>query len=174
MKLSLNKLTSAVTVLLVSGFIGTMAVNAQAQQNPARGQRGANRANRAPVLDEKQQTLLREAMQNNRDAFQALREKMQAAQKELTQAMLAKSQDEGTIRQKAEAVAKIQVEEMLLQAKAVAALVPTLTPEQREQLENSPFGMMMLRGGMRGGPMNRGGGGAGGGRGGRQGGGPPQ
>ncbi len=84
--------------------------------------------------------------------------------------MLAERADEKVLREKADAVAKIQVEQTLLRAKAFAVVVPTLKPEQREQIENAPWAMGMLMGG--GGFGGSFGGGMRGGRGG--GGGPPQ
>ncbi len=119
------------------------------------------------MLDDKQRELLREAMQNNSAEIQKLDEKMRAAQKELTQAILSEKPDPKVLREKAEAVAKIQVEQTLLRAKVFGVVVPTLKPEQRDQIENSPFAMQMLMQGL-------GGGFGGGGRGGRGGGGPPQ
>ena len=82
------------------------------------------------------------------------------------------------IREKAEAVAKVQVEMTILRAKVFATVVPSLTPEQRERIESNPMMLQMVlgggMGGMRGGPAaagqpgGRGGRGGPGGRGGGQ------
>src|SRR5688572_11327248 len=87
-----------------------------------------------------------------------LDEKLHAAQKELVQSVIAEKYDEKVVREKAEAVAKIQTEITMLRAKQVAAVVPTLNPEQREQWENSPvaLGLLMRGGGFRGEPANAG------------------
>jgi hypothetical protein len=92
--------------------------------------------------------------------------------------VLGEKYDDKAVREKAEAVSKIQSEITVLRAKALASVAPTLKPEQREQLENSPMGTALLGGafsgfrgpggfGGQGGPDGyrgpRGGGGAGGG-----------
>ena len=111
-------------------------------------------------LDDKQRELLREAMQQDNDEIRKLAEKLRAAQKELMQAVLAEKYDEKLVREKAEAVARIQTDMTLLRARAVATLAPTLKPEQREQLETSPLGVSMITGagmgmaGAGGGPRN--------------------
>jgi len=103
------------------------------------------------MLDDQQRELVREAMQKHSDELRKLDEKMRVAQKELMQAVMAEKADENVIREKAEVVAKIQVEQTLLRAKILAVVVPTLKPEQREQLENSPLALGMLGGGFGGG-----------------------
>lgn len=130
------------------GFQGPGAVQGQ---GGFQGRGGGGMA----VLDEQQRNLLREALQKEQDPLRALDEKLRAAQKELMQAVLAEKYDEQVVRQKAEAVAKIEVEMTLLRAKALATVAPTLKTEQKESMINSPFGAMMLRGGMM---MDRGGG----------------
>jgi Spy/CpxP family protein refolding chaperone len=106
-------------------------------------------------LDEKQTELLREAMQADTDEIRKLDEKLRAAQKELVQAVIAEKYDEKIVREKAEAVAKIQTEITMLRAKQVATVAPTLKPEQREQWENSQIALgLLMRGG--GGPGNAG------------------
>jgi len=127
-------------------------------QNNQRGGGPTDRGNRGGFnLDEKQRNLLREAMQENSDESRKLDEQLRAAQQELLKAVMAAKLDEALVREKAEAISKIQVEITLLRAKGFSVLVPTLTPEQREQMQNSPFIMMMLSGGggMRD-PMDRG------------------
>ncbi len=173
-------LPKTLSALLITGLLGGLITTA-AEPTPAPQQRnrgGGGQAGGGPgrfggpgaFLDDKQRELFREAMQNQSAALQKLDEQMRVAQKELTQAMLAEKADEKVLREKADAVAKIQVEQTLLRAKAFAVVVPTLKPEQREQIENAPWAMGMLMGG--GGFGGSFGGGMRGGRGG--GGGPPQ
>jgi len=116
-------------------------------------------------LDDQQRELYREATQKHGDELRKLDEKLRAAQKELVQAVLAEKYDDQVVREKAEGVAKIQVEITTLRAKALSVVAPTLKPEQRDQLENSRIGAAILTGG--------GGGGGGGGFGGPGGGNPP-
>jgi len=115
-------------------------------------------------LDEKQRELYREASEKNRDELTKLDEKLRSAQQELIKAVLAENYDDKLVRDKADAVAKIQSDMTVLRAKALSSVAPTLKPEQREQLETSRFGAAMLTsgglGGFGGGP---GGGGFGGG-----------
>jgi len=117
------------------------------------------------TLDDQQRTLLREALQKEQDPLRVLEEKLRVAQKELMQAVLAEKYEDTVVREKAEAVAKIEVEITMLRGKALATVAPTLKPEQKESMINSPFGTMMLRGGFGGGGFG-GGGFTGGGQGG--------
>lgn len=96
-----------------------------------------------------------------------LQDKLTAAQKELMQAILAEKYDEKVVHEKADAVAKIQTEMLMLRAKALSTIAPTLKPEQREQLFTSRTGTMMLSGGFGGsqGGFRSGGGATGGGAG---------
>lgn len=98
-------------------------------------------------LDEQQRGLFQEAMQKERDKTRALEEELRAAQKELVNAIVMPTYDKDDVRTKAEAVAKIQVELTLLRAEALAHVAPTLKPEQKQQLADSPLGMMLLGGG---------------------------
>jgi len=142
------------------------------------------------VFDSEQFRLFRESLQKDGDKFRALDEKLRAAQRELLQACVAATYDEKVVREKAEAVAKIQVEITVLRAQSVAVVQPTLTKDQKDQFVDSRFGIMILtsgglmgfdptagggfgRGGFGGGGPGGGGqGGFGPGGGGRQGGGP--
>jgi Spy/CpxP family protein refolding chaperone len=131
--------------LALAGAVSMLASALQAQ--PAGGGRGGF------GLDEQQRNTLREEMQKQQDAVQQLNEKLQAAQRELMKEVLAEKQDEKKIREKAEAVSKIQTDIMVLRAKAFASINPTLKPEQKEQMIENRFSFMMLQGGgMMGGP----------------------
>jgi Spy/CpxP family protein refolding chaperone len=121
------------------------------------------------VLDDQQFQLFSEALQKTRDDMSKLDEKLRAAEKELVQAVIAENYDEKVIRQKAEAVTKLQADMIVLRSQALAVVAPTLKPEQREELVNGRTGMgaMLLTSGFMGGGMMRGGAfGAGGGMGG--------
>ncbi|MCX8156323.1 MAG: periplasmic heavy metal sensor [Verrucomicrobiae bacterium] len=116
-------------------------------------------------LDEQQRQVFNEALQKHQDALRKLEEQLQAAQRELIKAVIAEEYVEKTVREKAEVVAKLQTEIMMLRAQALHTVAPTLREEQRVQMEDSRFSMMLLSGGFGGGP--------GGGRGMMMGGGPP-
>lgn len=173
-----SKFTRAAAVLMTAGVMGTFALTASAQAPGG----GGGFQGRGGMLDDQQQSVYREALQKESEPLKALDEKLRAAQKELVAATLAEKYDEKVVREKAEAVAKIQVEITVLRAKALATVAPTLKAEQKENLLTSRFSIMMLNGGMdmmggRGGQGGQGGpggqGGQGGGRGGRGQGGDP-
>jgi Spy/CpxP family protein refolding chaperone len=108
-------------------------------------------------LDDKQRELISEARQKSNDELRDLGEKLRTAQREFVRATIAEKYDEKVVREKADAVAKIQADIAMLNAKAFSSVAPTLKPEQREQIETSAFGYMMVsggggRGGFSGGP----------------------
>jgi len=173
--------TAAFAAVLTIGSLGLSAADAPdaAPGGPGGGRRGPGgpggpggggmRGGGGFVnLDDKQRELLREAMQKDTDKIRDLDEQLRAAQKELVKATLAEKYDDKVVREKAEAMAKIQTDITVLRAKAFSSVAPTLKPEQRDQLENSPFGAAMITRGFGGGGM-----GGGAGFGGRGGGGPP-
>jgi Spy/CpxP family protein refolding chaperone len=102
-------------------------------------------------LDDKQRELIREARQKNTEELRGLEEKLRTAQHEFVRAAVAEKYDEKVVREKADAVAKIQADIAVLNAKAFSSVAPTLKPEQREQLETSGFGYMIVSGGGGGG-----------------------
>ncbi len=150
------KITTFLTNMLAVGcLLGATAFQALAQA-PG-GRPGA-------VLTDDQRTKLREAMQASQTEMTALTEKLNAAQKEALKAALAKDADEKTVRAKVEAVAKIQTDIAVLRLKAVKEIAPSLTDEQKTQLESRPgMGYGMLLGGFGGGMGMGGRRGAGGG-----------
>jgi Spy/CpxP family protein refolding chaperone len=102
-------------------------------------------------LDDQQRQLINDALQKDNETLRKLEEQLQAAQKELMKAVLAEEYVEKTVREKAEAVAKLQTEMLMIRSKAMSTVAPTLQAEQRTQLEDSRFGFMMLSGGFGGG-----------------------
>jgi len=146
---------------LIAGLafcLAAVSANAQAPGGGPGGRGGFG------VLDDSQRNAYREALQKQSDEMQKLSEKLQAAQKELLKAVMAEKYDEKAVKEKAEAVAKIQTDISLLRCKAFASIVPTLKQEQKNQLLESRFAPMMLLGGFGGGfggpgaPGGRGGG----------------
>jgi hypothetical protein len=117
------------------------------------------------VLTQEQRTQLRESMQSSQDALAPLNEKLAAAQKEVLKAAMAKTPDEKVIREKVEAVGKIQTEIAMLRFKSVKGVLSTITDEQKTQIEARPgmTYMMLFGGGFggMGGPGGRRGGGGG-------------
>ena len=116
--------------------------------NTQRGNFGGGTTVGGFTLDDQQRTLLQEANQVSSDDVRKLNEKLLEAQKELVKAVVAEKYDEKVVREKVEALAKIQTELTMLRAKAFAAVSPTLKPEQREQLEsNIRIAVAMITGG---------------------------
>jgi Spy/CpxP family protein refolding chaperone len=159
MKRNLPNLSPLVSTVLVAGFCGAFLATAAdpappSQPERVRVERPGPQERRAGAvgigLDDQQRELYREATQKHRDELRKLDEKLRAAQKELMQSVLAEKYDEKTVREKAEGVAKIQVEIATLRAQALSTVAPTLKPEQREQLVNTRLGPAMLMGGVGG------------------------
>ena len=161
MKVHSRTANRSLAALLATGLLGAFvlpAAEAPPRERPAErgagagpGAGGAGAAagmRGAAMLDERQREVIREAAQPYREELRKLDEQLAAAQRELFKAMLAEKPEEKVMRAKAEAVAKIQVEQTLLRAKIVAAVVPTLKPEQREQLQTNPWMLNMLTGGL--------------------------
>lgn len=141
-------------VVVAVGLLCPAAYQAAAQA-PGGGIRGG-------VLTQEQRTQLREAMQASRADLAPLIEKLNAAQKEALNAALAKNPDEKVVREKIEAVAKIQTDIAMLRFKSVKSVASTITDEQKAQIEERPgmTYMMLLGGGFgMGGPGGRRGGG---------------
>lgn len=73
----------------------------------------------------------------NGDDIRKLNEKLAEAQKEFVKAVAAEKYDEKVVREKADAIGKIQAEILALNGKAFATVSPTLKPEQREAIESN-------------------------------------
>ncbi|HMJ89000.1 MAG TPA: periplasmic heavy metal sensor [Candidatus Acidoferrum sp.] len=137
--------------------------SASAQDNPPDGARrerppGAAAGPRGPAgaggarggglnLDDKQRELIREARVKTTEEQRGFEEKLRIAQRDFVRATLAEKYDEKAVREKADAVAKIQADISVLNAKAFSSIAPTLKPEQRESFETSAFGYMAITGG---------------------------
>ncbi|MGB9602027.1 MAG: Spy/CpxP family protein refolding chaperone, partial [Limisphaerales bacterium] len=143
MKIRKNKCCVSLTAVLNAGLLSALIpLSAQQDQNPQpqppppnqpappqagpggpQGQQpgGPGRFGRFfGNFDDKQRQLLMDAMQANAPQMRELQDKLQAAQQELVKAVIAEKYDEQVVRQKAEAVAKLQVELTMLRAKAVS------------------------------------------------------
>jgi len=155
MKRYLTYINKNLTALAVIGCLTAFALttaNAQDQRQP--GARGGPRGGFG--LDEQQMQTFRDAVGKERDALQKLDEKLREAQKELLKVVVADKFDEKVVKEKAEAVAKIQTEMLMIRAKALSTVAPTLKDDQKTQLVDGRFGAMMLQGGFGGGFMGRG------------------
>ncbi len=135
------------------------------------GNSGAFTVGAGGALTERQTTQLRDAIDDAHAKLAPLQDKLNAAEKDVVAAVLAKS-DDATVRSKLEAVSNIQTEiSMLRYTKAVREITATVTDNQKTNINTAPaqtyysfFGGPQPAAGGRGG--GGGGGGFGGGRGG--------
>jgi uncharacterized membrane protein len=98
------------------------------------------------VLTEDQRASIREALQGQREQWRELDERLRAARREALEVSLARRFDEIAVRQRALAVAALEVEMAVLRARALSQVRPPLTPEQIEQLHQLPlFGAALPR-----------------------------
>ena len=88
-------------------------------------------------LTEAQRDQIRTLRETQRTDLQALREKMSAARQQLRQAMRADVPDEAAVRSAAGAVAALQADQAVLQARARARLMEVLTPEQQALMKQA-------------------------------------
>jgi Spy/CpxP family protein refolding chaperone len=92
------------------------------------------------VLTPEQRSSWRTAMAEQRDKFREIQGKLIPARKDLFDAILSGKSDEAAIRQKAQAVASLQAELTVIQAKALSQVHPPLTAEQVEKLRGGEGG----------------------------------
>ena len=88
-------------------------------------------------LTQAQRDQMRTLREAQRKDTQALREKMRAARRQLQQAMRADIPDEAAVRSAAGAVAALQADEAVLQARSRAQRMKVLTPEQQAQVKQA-------------------------------------
>jgi Spy/CpxP family protein refolding chaperone len=147
------KITKLFPTLAVTGTLMAFAIGVCAQPGGGQpGQQGGGgfggRGGGGGFgLDDQQRQLLREANQRDSEQYQKLDEQLRAAQKELMKVVLAEQYEEKIVKEKADVVSKIQTEMLMIRSKAFSTVAPTLTPDQRTQLVDSRFGVMMLTGG---------------------------
>lgn len=162
MKLTKTMLVAA----LVAGSLFACNTAVFAQNGGGGGGRGGA-GGRGGILTQEQNTQIRTAAQGSTE-LTALTTKLAAAQKEAVAAALAPDATEDSVRAKVEAVAKIQTDIAVMRYNvAVKPVVPSITAEQKTQIEAAPPAaayMQLLGGGGFGG--GRGGAGGGGRRGG--------
>ncbi len=85
-------------------------------------------------LTDAQRDQIRTLREAQRKDMQALRDRMRAARQQLQQAMRADVPDEAAVRSAAEAVAAVQADQAVLQARARSQFMQVLTPEQQARM----------------------------------------
>jgi Spy/CpxP family protein refolding chaperone len=147
------KTRTFITYLAVAaGLLSATAFQAVAQ--PMGGMGGG----RGGVLTQEQRTQINDAMQGSTE-MTALNTKLAAAQKEALDAAMAKEAKDETVKAKLKAVSDIQAEIAFLRySKGVKAVLPTLTEEQKTQINDGPgMAYNSIFGGGMGGMGRRGG-----------------
>jgi hypothetical protein len=134
----------AVAILFGLAGVGLVRV---AQGQPGGGGGGPAWQPGGGGLDNLQRTALNEAMQMYKADFDKLNSNLAAAQDELFQASLKDPFDEKLADEKAGVVAKTLSELFVLRSRALAAVAPTLKPEQQTQLLDTPMGGNFLTSG---------------------------
>lgn len=89
------------------------------------------------VLTEEQRASMREAMGADREKIRELEQKIRESRKELFELGLREKFDEAAVREKANAVAKLDTEMTVLRVKAISRIRPPLTAEQIEKIKSS-------------------------------------
>jgi len=89
------------------------------------------------VLTDEQRASMREAMVADREKIRELEQKIRESRKELFDLGLREKFDEAAVREKANAVAKLDAEMTVLRVKAISRIRPPLTAEQIEKIKNS-------------------------------------
>ena len=88
------------------------------------------------VLTDEQRQKLREHMQANGEKLRASQREMIEARRELLEAVVNGKADEAFIKEKSEAIAKSEAEALRSRMNALAKVVTTLTPEQKEKIRS--------------------------------------
>lgn len=101
------------------------------QQSP----RPANGLAFEQILTEEQRQTLREYTQTQAESLRQNRQEAIKLRRELQDAVLSGKADEAAIRQKSEAIAKLEAEALTARMAAVAKVAADLTPEQKEKIK---------------------------------------
>jgi Spy/CpxP family protein refolding chaperone len=112
-------------------FVPASYAQTSTQAPPSAGPMGALN------LTQAQRDEIRTLREAQRKDSQALREQMRAARQQLQQAMRADVPDEAAVRSAAGAVAALQADLAVLQARARGQLMTVLTPEQQGKLKEA-------------------------------------
>jgi len=120
------------TNLSITGWLALVALLfLNLQSSTALAQKSATARTNYVVLTQEQNQKLNEAMRQYRNDLNPLFIKLATAQTEAIEAVFAEKPDDGTIREKLDAVGKIQTEIALLRSKALKEVAPSVTDEQK-------------------------------------------
>lgn len=88
------------------------------------------------VLTDEQRASFRQAMDAQREKMRDVETRLRAARRQLLEAGLDGTFDEGAVRKQALGVASLEAEIAVIRAKALSQLQPPLSPEQIEKVKN--------------------------------------
>ena len=131
--MSLNSKTFVASMAVAAGLAFAATAYAQTTtQAPAQAppRAGLN-------LTDAQRDQIRTLRETQRNEAQALRDKMRAARQQLQTAMRADMPDEAAVRSAAEAVAALQADQAVLQARTRSLVMKVLTPEQQARMKET-------------------------------------
>lgn len=87
------------------------------------------------ILNDEQREEFRNAMQGNREKMRAIEEKSARLRREIEEAVMAETLDEKAIRDRTRELSDLEAERILLRARAIAKIRPSLTPEQLQKMK---------------------------------------
>lgn len=96
------------------------------------------------ILTGEQRESLRRAMQAGRKKNQALQEQIRTARQALLQHAFAAESTEATLREHAQALAKLEAELQVIRLRAISEVEPALAPEQVEKILALPASLALL------------------------------
>ena len=122
----------------------------------ANAKRALPRATAGPaveqVLTDEQRQKLREYTQANAETLRSDQKEAVKLRRELQEAVLSGKADEAAIRQKSEAIARLEGEVLAARMAALARVASTLTPEQKEKIKDVSGPLRAARPGLGAGP----------------------
>jgi Spy/CpxP family protein refolding chaperone len=136
----------AKTVLLLSLVCASSLVAADENRPARRGPDGAVRAQSGfggplssvgafeKVLTEEQRQKLREYTQANSEKARSSQQEAMKMRRELQEAVLNGEADEAAVKQKTDAIAKLEAEVLAARLSAMAKVAATFTPEQKQKV----------------------------------------
>lgn len=148
------------TLLFVSALLAAplmAADEARPERRPPDGPRRAQMGFGGPlsstgafeqVLTEEQRKKLREYTQENSETARKSQQEALQMRRELQEAVLSGKADESAIKEKSEAIAKLESEVFAARLNAMAKVAKTFTPEQREKIKEMGEQMRAARPGL--------------------------
>jgi Spy/CpxP family protein refolding chaperone len=143
MKKHLHILGKAGVAVLAAGILGTLFITAAEPQQ----KRPQNQGRGGIPLDDQQRRLYWEALQQYRGELGKLGGRYHETTKQIIEITLSENFSEKAVREKIDELVKIHADMLVIRARSLSTLAPTLKPEQHDQLVER-FGMEILYGRM--------------------------